>query len=137
MNMHATHNTKTFLPNPCYLKSFPGPLSRIRTTLLTLGLLFLACTASLGTTYYVDAQNGNDNNTGLAGSFLGGNTGPWRTLSKVNDTFFAPGDSILLKRGAVWTDGPLEPQNGGAPGGTITIQETVLGQPLSFDLAAA
>ena len=135
MNMHATHNTKTFLPNPCYLKSFPGPLSRIRTTLLTLGLLFLACTASLGTTYYVDAQNGNDNNTGLAGSFLGGNTGPWRTLSKVNDTFFAPGDSILLKRGAVWTDGPLEPQNGGAPGGTITIQETVLGQPLSFDLA--
>ena len=96
--------------------------------------MFLAYTTALSTTYYVDAQNGNDNNNGLASVFQGGSSGPWKTIGKVNGTTFAPGDSILFKRGAVWTDGPLEPRNGGAPGGIITIQETILGQPISFDL---
>ncbi|MCO6478146.1 MAG: right-handed parallel beta-helix repeat-containing protein, partial [Phaeodactylibacter sp.] len=105
-------------------------LSRAR--LLVIGLLLLANFSLEATTYYVDAQNGSDNYDGLAPAFQGGNTGPWATLAKVNSIFFAPGDSILLRRGAVWTDGPLEPRIGGAPGGVVTVQESIVGQPLSF-----
>ncbi|MCB0597261.1 MAG: right-handed parallel beta-helix repeat-containing protein [Phaeodactylibacter sp.] len=89
----------------------------------------------MATTYYVDSQGGNDGYDGLAPAHQGGTAGPWKSLSKVNfTTTFSPGDSILFKRGGTWFDGPLEPVNGGEPGGVITITETVLGQPFSFQL---
>ncbi|MCB9048940.1 MAG: right-handed parallel beta-helix repeat-containing protein [Lewinellaceae bacterium] len=102
--------------------------------LLSCGLLLLFNSEIKATTYYVDAQSGSDSYNGRSAAFQGGSIGPWATIAKVNSIFFAPGDSVLFKRGAVWTDGPLEPRIGGAPGGTITIQETILGQPVSFDL---
>ncbi len=108
--------------------------SRPGTALLALALLLLSCTQAAGGIYYVDAENGDDGYDGLAPVYEGGNTGPWKSVSKVNDTYFLPGDSILFKRGGVWTDGPLTPRNGGAPGGMITIQDTVIDQPLSFNL---
>ena len=88
----------------------------------------------MATTYYVDSQSGNDGYNGRAPIHQSGAIGPWRTLSKINFTTFSPGDSILLKRGGVWFDGPLEPVNGGIPGGTVTITEEILGQPFSFKL---
>ncbi|MCB9297016.1 MAG: T9SS type A sorting domain-containing protein [Lewinellaceae bacterium] len=105
-----------------------------RTGLLTGALSLFIATGLYGTTYYVDSQNGNDNYDGQAAAFQGGNTGPWATIAKVNSIFFAPGDSILFRKGGVWTDGPLEPLIGGAPGNTNTVQETILGQPVSFGL---
>ena len=55
-------------------------------------LLSQAC---LATDYYVDPSAGNDGNGGSSSA-------PWRTIAKVNSyTGFAPGDRILLKRGAV------------------------------------
>lgn len=52
-------------------------------------------------TYYVDAANGNDANTGF------GEIQAWQTLAKVSAEFlagtFGPGDSILFKRGETWT----------------------------------
>ena len=45
------------------------------------------------TTYYVDARNGNDSNTGTS------ELTPWKTIAKVNPSRFYPGDQILFKRG--------------------------------------
>lgn len=87
-----------------------------------------------GGVYYVDATNGSDRYDGSSPTYEGGNTGPWKTIERVNRTRFSPGDSILFKRGETWVGTPLEPKNGGAPGGVITIRDSVLSQPLTFDL---
>ncbi|MCB0561948.1 MAG: right-handed parallel beta-helix repeat-containing protein, partial [Phaeodactylibacter sp.] len=114
-----------------YLLLYP---SRFRMILLA-GFFFLLFSSDISaTTYYVDSQNGSDNYDGQSASYQGGNTGPWATIPKVNSIFFAPGDSILFMRGAIWMDGPLDPRIGGSPGNTITIQESIVGQPMSFDL---
>jgi len=42
-------------------------------------------------TYYVDATNGNDANTGLS------EVTPWKTIAKVNTSNFNPGAQILFK----------------------------------------
>lgn len=60
-----------------------------------------------GKTYYVDADNGNDSNSGLS------EKEPWQSIQKVNETTFEPGDAILFKRGCVWTDSVLMPQGSG------------------------
>jgi hypothetical protein len=44
-------------------------------------------------TYYVDATNGNDRNSGTS------ELTPWKTIAKVNDPRFDPGNQILFKRG--------------------------------------
>lgn len=49
-----------------------------------------------GKIYYVDASVGEDSNDGLSTST------PWKTLSKVRDTEFQPGDKILFKRDEIW-----------------------------------
>lgn len=67
-----------------------------------------------GTTYYVDAAAGNDNNTGMSQGSA------WQTLTKVNNTTFQPGDQILFKAGGVW-NGTLYPKGNGASGSPITI----------------
>ena len=118
--------------------TIPAPFSSFfphwREVLFAIGLLLFIAPGVSATTYYVDSQGGDDTYNGLAPASQARGIGPWKTLTKVNFTTFAPGDSILFKRGGVWLDGPLEPVNGGAPGGTITISETINGQPFSFDL---
>ncbi len=47
-------------------------------------------------TYYIDYTNGNDSNSGTS------QTSAWKTLSKIENYNFQPGDSILLKKGEVW-----------------------------------
>ncbi|NOX17129.1 MAG: T9SS type A sorting domain-containing protein [Chlorobi bacterium] len=49
--------------------------------------------------FYVDAANGNDASDGLSVD------SPWKTVSKLNDNIaqLSPGDSVLFKRGGVWT----------------------------------
>jgi len=54
------------------------------------------------TTYYVDATGGNDNNSGT------NITSAWKTIDRVIDETFLPGDNILFKRGEVWTGEQLE-----------------------------
>ena len=59
----------------------------------------LACTQPKETTnYYFDSQAGNDLNTGILPSDA------LKSLSKIKDLTLKPGDSILLKSGAVFTD---------------------------------
>jgi hypothetical protein len=47
-------------------------------------------------TYYVDATNGDDYNDGLLPSTA------WKTIAKVNNSSFDPGDQILLNREEIW-----------------------------------
>ncbi len=48
------------------------------------------------TTYYVDSQNGNDNNNGLSPETA------WRSLAKAGEHMYQAGEKLLLKRGSVF-----------------------------------
>jgi hypothetical protein len=50
-----------------------------------------------GTTYYVDATSGSDNNNGTSTSTA------WRTMDKISGRTFQAGDTILFKRGETFT----------------------------------
>jgi hypothetical protein len=64
-------------------------------------------------TYYVSPE-GKDNNNGFSKS------ASWKTIERVNQAKFQPGDSILFKAGGVWK-GQLHPQGSGAAGKPIVI----------------
>ena len=68
-----------------------------------------------GTTYYVDATNGDDTKDGQSLATA------WKSLAKVNSSSFSPGDQILLKRGEVWRESLVPPSSGAA------------GNPVRFD----
>ena len=72
--------------------------------------------APRGTEYYVDAALGNDANAGTSSSAA------WKTLQKVNEEVFSPGDHILLKSGSAWT-GQLWPKGSGTVQHPIVIDK--------------
>lgn len=80
--------------------------------------LFIYSGASWAQNYYVDATNGHDSWQGTLPDAQGTN-GPWKTLSKVNGTYFAPGDSVLLKCGQTWNE-TLVVTSSGITGSPIT-----------------
>ena len=59
-----------------------------------------------GTIYYVDATNGSDSNSGTSPAIA------WKTINKVNNSSFNPGDSILFKRGETWREQLIVPSSG-------------------------
>lgn len=67
-----------------------------------------------GVSYYVDSENGNDDNDGTS------ETKAWKSLEKVNATTFKPGDKLRFKRGCSWS-GLLSPKGSGEKGNPITI----------------
>lgn len=82
---------------------------------LTAGFLYPLLGAThpaLAAIYFVDATKGNDSNSGLS------ENAPWKTISKVNNTSFAPGDIILFKRGEIWREN-LNPRSSGSPANPI------------------
>lgn len=69
--------------------------------IITFATFFLFSSQTVcATTYYVSSA-GNDSNSGTTES------SPWKTLSKVNNSQFNPGDQILFKAGDVWTENKL------------------------------
>jgi hypothetical protein len=48
--------------------------------------------------YYIDATSGDDSNEGTLINR------PWKTLAKINNSSFQPGDNIYLKRGETWRE---------------------------------
>ncbi len=95
-----------------------APISKSLTSSTICSLLiwgFLTIPSSLfGTNYFVDAIDGLDSNSGLSLS------APWKSLDKVNQTNFLPGDSILFKRSAVW-EGTLYIRNTGNSAASIVF----------------
>lgn len=65
-------------------------------------------------TYFVASTGGDDAATGTAPA------APWRTLDKVNRTTFAPGDSILFRRGDTWAGASLTVSSSGTESSKIT-----------------
>jgi hypothetical protein len=74
-------------------------MSRTLCRLLLLAALVSA--TARAATYYVSSSTGNDTNNGLSA------VTPWKTIAKISATQFAPGDSVLFKRGETWKDGTL------------------------------
>jgi len=64
-------------------------------------------------TYFV-SPDGNDQASGLSIKDA------WKSLERVNQTVFQPGDKILFKAGSVWY-GQLKLQGSGAPGKPVTM----------------
>lgn len=64
-------------------------------------------------TYYI-SPSGNDNNTGL------GKGNAWKSIERINQETFNPGDFILFKSGGTW-NGNLSPLGSGERGNMITI----------------
>jgi hypothetical protein len=78
-----------------------------------LSVLFLTA-KSWAATYYVDATNGDDSNPGTS------EPEPWKTIAKVNNSNFQPGDFILFKRGETWREQLTVPSSG-SEGNPITF----------------
>jgi len=64
------------------------------------------------TAYYVDNVAGSDSNSGTSPSTA------WKTVARVNQASFAPGDQILFKRGGIWRE-QLTISAAGMPGNPI------------------
>ncbi len=78
--------------------------------LLFIFIIFVSgVTVEATSIYYVNATDGNDLNDGLS------ETTAWRTLNKVNNLSFSPGDEILFKRGEIWRE-QLIPYSGDVTG---------------------
>ena len=77
-------------------------------------LLISICTEA--STYYVNSETGNDANNGKSESQ------PWKTLWKVNQHNFKPGDKILFASGTSY-EGVLKPQGSGKKGKVIQINK--------------
>jgi hypothetical protein len=73
----------------------------------------LASLKAAGTTYYVDTAGSNQN----SGTSI---SEPWENFKNINAKTFAPGDSILLKRGCVWHE-ELKINGVGTPDQFITL----------------
>lgn len=85
----------------------------MRSYLAFLGVVCLAGT-SWASTYYVDSASGIDANSGISAQT------PWKTVAKVNGASLVAGDSVLFKRGGVWTES-LAPSSSGAAGNPIAF----------------
>ncbi|MFD3261720.1 S-layer homology domain-containing protein [Paenibacillus lentus] len=64
--------------------------------------------------YYIDSVGGSDSNDGRTEATA------WRTFANVNNTTFAAGDRILLKKGGIWNE-QLFPKGSGTSEAPITI----------------
>jgi parallel beta-helix repeat protein len=87
-------------------------------TLLLAGMMFISSvnTIHAQTSYYLDADNGNDNASGNS------EQSPWKTLGKLNSQFskLKPGDNVRLKRGNVF-QGHIEIKASGSVESPINI----------------
>ena len=63
--------------------------------------------------YYVDSENGNDENAGTAPAAA------WKTLRPVNRAEYKPGDRVLFKKGGLWR-------------GTLTLRSGAEGKELLY-----
>jgi hypothetical protein len=90
------------------------PIKHIVRTLAFTFIFLLLARRVLAASYYVDVQQGSDTHTGLSPSES------WKTLDKVNNSKFLPGDRILFRAGDIWF-GQLKLSNSGTARHPITI----------------
>ena len=102
-----------------------GKIKKLEAIVLAVALLFSMMAGSLtvqaaedgetvGTSYYLDSEDGDDNAKGTSPSTA------WKSLNKLEGITFQPGDKILLKAGSQFTGG-LQPQGSGTAENPITV----------------
>ncbi|WP_427921491.1 right-handed parallel beta-helix repeat-containing protein [Streptomyces sp. cg40] len=107
----------------------PGILALLAAMAGALLVPVMATNASAaGTSYYVDCS-ASANGTGTSAS-------PWNSVTGVNSTTFAAGDSILFKAGTTCT-GQLTPGGSGASGSNISMASYGSGAKPIIDAAGA
>ncbi|MET3923530.1 hypothetical protein ABIB26_004496 [Arthrobacter sp. UYEF20] len=74
-----------------------------------------------GMTYYL-SDAGDDSNVGTSVD------APWKSISKINETVLAPGDSVSFRRGDTWNGGVVVNQSGTARA-SITLNSYGSGSP--------
>ena len=82
--------------------------------------IFLIPLVSWSASYYVDATNGNDSNSGLSASTA------WKTIAKVNASRFNPGFRRLKNKLSPFLDCKMHSMN-------QHFQSSILKSPLGFD----
>ena len=85
-------------------------------------LIVMSTSTVLATTYYISSSLGNDS----CAPEQNDENHPWRTIRRVNQHQFNPGDIIKFKRGDTWeiwfyADEPLTPSTSGNPDNRITF----------------
>jgi len=80
-------------------------------------ILPLTYSSAIAVSYYVDTTNGRDYNSGLSPEKA------WKTIKKVKNTPFQPGDVISFKRGEVFDDYPLFIYSSGAKKSPIIYKD--------------
>lgn len=85
----------------------------IKIFFISVFMLAAVCTYSQSKTYFI-SPDGNDNASGLSLKTA------WKSLDKVNQTTFLPGDQILFESGRVWY-GQLQPKGSGEEGKPIIL----------------
>lgn len=88
-------------------------MKRLSALIVLFGTMILSCVSASAATYYV-SNSGNDTNSGLS------ETAAWRTIEKVNQQTFLPGDKILFESGGVWS-GSLWVRGSGTKGKLIEV----------------
>ncbi|HFE64722.1 MAG TPA: hypothetical protein ENK14_09965 [Caldithrix sp.] len=86
----------------------------MRHLLIIISLFFVITPGLFATTYFVDSSLGNDSSAGTT------ITAPWKTVHKINNSYFQPGDSILFKRDEIWKEYLNFPSSGNS-GSPIVI----------------
>ncbi len=80
----------------------------------TLACVWVACASIVQAKVYFVSPNGDDSRSGLSV------TEAWKTLDKVNQVAFQPGDQVLFESGSVW-NGQLKPQGSGNTGKPVIM----------------
>ncbi|MEM7375566.1 MAG: right-handed parallel beta-helix repeat-containing protein [Bacteroidota bacterium] len=89
---------------------------------ILLFLYWVSCSPTSQYKVYYISPDGSDQADGLSPS------SPWRSLAKLNETVFQPGEQILLKKDGVW-QGNLQPQGNGQVGLPILLSSYGSGAP--------
>ncbi|MEU4560533.1 carbohydrate-binding domain-containing protein [Actinoplanes sp. NPDC023936] len=84
-------------------------------------------TAVAGTTYYVDAVDGDDANPGTSPDAA------WESIAQVNGAVLAPGDKVLFNRGQTFTGATLSADQPGDTSARVTYGAYGTGAPPILD----
>ncbi len=88
-------------------------MKKLLAILSAVGAILISTATASAATYYV-SNAGKDTNDGLSANTA------WRTIEKVNQTNFLPGDEILFEKGGVWS-GSLWMSSSGEKDAPITV----------------
>lgn len=89
---------------------------RMKKLLIAITLVFLCACNSPSRTFYLDSITGEDTNSGTSPSAA------WKSLERLNQQLFQPGDKILFKSGTEYV-GQFEPKGSGSAEAPVAVDK--------------